>query len=51
LGPEPEGTDANESLTDTLTYDNLNRLTSAQVNQNLPKAFIYDPIGITVTVH
>jgi YD repeat-containing protein len=45
LGPKPEGTDANESLTETFTYDTLNRLTQTQVNQTLTKAFTYDPIG------
>jgi RHS repeat-associated protein len=41
--------DANESLTETLTYDNLNRLTQAQVNQSTAKAFTYDPIGNLLT--
>jgi YD repeat-containing protein len=39
--------DANESLTETLTYDTLNRLTSATVSANMApeKTFSYDPIG------
>jgi YD repeat-containing protein len=39
--------DANTSLTETLTYDSLNRLTSATVSQNIApvKTFSYDPIG------
>src|SRR5579872_6923938 len=39
--------DANESLTETLTYDTLNRLASATVSQNIAsvKTFSYDPIG------
>ncbi len=40
-------TDANTSLTETLTYDTLNRLTSATVSQNITpvKTFSYDPVG------
>jgi RHS repeat-associated protein len=43
--------DTNESLTETLTYDNLNRLTSATVSQNVApvKTFAYDPIGNLLT--
>jgi len=39
--------DANESLTETLTYDTLNRLASATVSQNIApvKSFTYDAIG------
>jgi RHS Repeat len=39
--------DANESLTETLTYDNLNRLTQATVSASIApvKTFTYDPIG------
>ena len=39
--------DANESLTETLTYDNLNRLTSATVSANIAttKTFTHDAIG------
>jgi YD repeat-containing protein len=43
--------DSNESLTETLTYDNLNRLTSATVSQNVApvKTFAYDPVGNLLT--
>jgi RHS repeat-associated protein len=43
--------DSNESLTETLTYDNLNRLTSATVSQNVApvKTFTYDPVGNLLT--
>jgi hypothetical protein len=39
--------DANENLTETFTYDNLNRVTSATVSQNIAplKTFAYDAIG------
>jgi RHS repeat-associated protein len=39
--------DANESLTETFTYDNLNRVTSAAVSQSVAplKTFAYDVIG------
>jgi uncharacterized protein RhaS with RHS repeats len=39
--------DANESLTETLTYDTLNRLTKATVSASIApvKNFTYDPIG------
>ena len=39
--------DANESLSETFTYDNLNRLLSATVSTNIapPKAFSYDAVG------
>jgi hypothetical protein len=39
--------DANKSLTETLTYDNLNRLTKATVSASIApvKTFTYDPIG------
>jgi hypothetical protein len=39
--------DANESLTETLTYDNLIRLTSATVSANIAptKTFTHDVIG------
>jgi RHS repeat-associated protein len=39
--------DANESLTETFTYDNLNRVTSAAVSQSIAplKTFAYDVIG------
>jgi hypothetical protein len=39
--------DANESLTETLTYDNLNRLLTATVSASIApvKTFTYDPIG------
>jgi len=39
--------DANENLTETFTYDNLNRMTSATVSQNIApvKTFAYDAIG------
>ncbi len=39
--------DANESLTETFTYDNLNRVTSATVSQSVApvKLFAYDAIG------
>jgi hypothetical protein len=36
-------TDLNTSLSETFTYDNLNRVTSATVSQNAPvKTFAYD---------
>jgi YD repeat-containing protein len=43
--------DSNENLTETLTYDNLNRLTSATVSQNVApvKTFTYDPVGNLLT--
>ena len=41
--------DANESLTETFTYDPLNRVTSATVTQSTAqvpmKTFLYDAIG------
>jgi RHS repeat-associated protein len=39
--------DANENLTETFTYDNLNRLLSATVSANVApqKLFAYDPVG------
>jgi RHS repeat-associated protein len=39
--------DANQNLTETFTYDILNRMTSAQVSQNIApaKTFAYDVIG------
>ncbi len=39
--------DANESLTETLTYDDLNRITSATVSANIApeKTFSYNAIG------
>jgi RHS repeat-associated protein len=39
--------DANESLTETFTYENLNRVTSATVSQSVApvKNFAYDAIG------
>jgi uncharacterized protein RhaS with RHS repeats len=39
--------DANENLTETFTYDVLNRMTSAQVSQNIAplKSFAYNAIG------
>jgi hypothetical protein len=39
--------DANENLTETFAYDALNRLTQAQVSQNIAplKSFAYDVIG------
>jgi RHS repeat-associated protein len=39
--------DANENLTETFTYDNINRVTSATVSQNIApvKTFAYDAIG------
>jgi RHS repeat-associated protein len=39
--------DANESLTETFTYDNLNRVTTAAVSQSVAplKTFAYDVIG------
>jgi hypothetical protein len=39
--------DDNENLTETFTYDNLNRLLSATVSANIApqKLFSYDPIG------
>ena len=39
--------DANENLTETFTYDTLNRVTSATVSQNIApvKTFAYDAIG------
>jgi RHS Repeat len=39
--------DANENLTETFTYDNLNRVTSATVSQSVApvKTFAYDAIG------
>jgi RHS Repeat len=39
--------DANESLTETLTYDNLNRLTQATASASIApvKTFTYDPNG------
>ncbi len=39
--------DTNENLTETFQYDALNRLTQAQVSQNIAplKTFAYDPIG------
>jgi hypothetical protein len=47
LGNVLTRSDANESLTETLTYDNLNRLTQATVSANIApvKTFTYDPIG------
>jgi hypothetical protein len=38
--------DANENLTETFTYDALNRVTSATVSQNIApvKSFAYDAI-------
>lgn len=38
---------ANENLTETFTYDNLNRVTSATVSQNIApvKNVVYDAIG------
>jgi hypothetical protein len=43
--------DANESPTETLTYDNLNRLTSATVSANIApeKTFSYNAIGNLLT--
>jgi len=39
--------DTNQNLTETFTYDALNRMTSAQVSQNIAplKTFAYDAIG------
>jgi RHS repeat-associated protein len=39
--------DANENLTETFAYDNINRVTSATVSQNIApvKTFAYDAIG------
>jgi RHS repeat-associated protein len=47
LGNVLTRSDANESLTETLTYDNLNRLTQATVTANIApvKTFSYSPIG------
>jgi len=41
--------DANESLTETFTYDNLNRVTSATVSQSVApvKNFTYDALGVS----
>jgi YD repeat-containing protein len=43
--------DANESLTETLTYDNLNRLITATVSANIApeKTFSYNAIGNLLT--
>ena len=43
--------DANESLTETLTYDDLNRITSATVSANVApeKTFSYNAIGNLLT--
>jgi RHS repeat-associated protein len=51
LGNPLTRSDSNESLTETLTYDNLNRLTSATVSQNVApvKTFSYDPVGDLLT--
>jgi hypothetical protein len=43
------GTDANTSLSETFTYDSLNRLTSSVVNLSLSKTFTYDVIGNLIT--
>jgi RHS repeat-associated protein len=51
LGNLLSRSDSNESLTETLTYDNLNRLTSATVSQNVApvKTFTYDAVGDLLT--
>jgi RHS repeat-associated protein len=48
LGNPLSRSDANTNLSETFTYDALNRLTSATVNLSptpLSKSFAYDPIG------
>jgi RHS repeat-associated protein len=45
LGNMLSRADANQNLTETFSYDSLNRLTQTVVNQSLTKAFTYDPIG------
>jgi RHS repeat-associated protein len=48
LGNPLSRSDANTSLSETFTYDGLNRLTSSKVNLSptpLSKSFAYDPIG------
>ena len=45
LGNPLSRTDANSSLSETFTYDALNRLTSSKVNLDLTKTFSYNAIG------
>jgi RHS repeat-associated protein len=51
LGNVLTRSDNNESLTETLTYDNLNRLTQATVSANIApvKTFSYNAIGNLLT--
>ena len=49
LGKLMSRSDTNSSLTESFTYDDLNRLTSATVGVDIAKSFAYDNIGNILT--
>ena len=49
LGKLMSRSDTNSSLTESFTYDDLNRLTSATVGVDIAKNFAYDTIGNILT--